>query len=336
MDSAFVNGYISIISSKFSNEELRTLRDSLYAYSLSWEIKPLPTAITPYDYQLPEEYKWYMVSKSQDCKLNGRSIGQYKMVLEKLLFFLKLPIKDITTQHLRYYIFECFRNKNTGEPLSPYTSNQRKSIIRSFFSWCFQNGIISSDPSAPLLQERTSGVEPRRPFTEEETERLRDSCDTPRTKAIVELLFSTGVRADECVNIKRSDIDMQERNIRILGKGNKLRTVFFNASTKLALQKYWRTLPDDIEYAFVSERRPYGKIKARSLNLLLKKLEKRANVENVIPHRFRHTFATRLEERGCPIEVIQELLGHSNLETTTRYAHQNKSRIKIEYNKYTI
>lgn len=336
MDSAFVNGYISIISSKFSNEELRTIRDSLYAYSLSWEIKPLPTAITTYDYQLPEEYKWYMVSKAQDCKLNGRSIEQYKKVLEKLLFFLKLPVKDITTQHLRYFIYETFRNKNTGEPLSPYTSNQRKSIIRSFFSWCFKNGLISSDPSAPLLQERTSGVEPRRPYTEEEAERLRDSCETPREKAVVELLFSTGARADECINIKRSDIDMHERTIRILGKGNKLRTVFFNVPTKLALQKYWKTLPDDVEYAFVRERRPYDKLKDRTLNFMLKKLEERANVKDVIPHRFRHTFATRLEERGCPIEVIQELLGHSNLETTTRYAHQNKSRIKAEYNKYTI
>jgi site-specific recombinase XerD len=174
------------------------------------------------------------------------------------------------------------------------------------------------------------------PYNEDESEKLRYACETPREKAIVELLFSTGVRADECLNIKRSDINMQERSIRILGKGNKLRTVFFNASTKLALEKYWATLPDTVEYAFVRERRPYNKMSDGSLTHILEKIAKRANVSNVIPHRFRHTFATRLEERGCPIEVIQELLGHTRVETTTRYAHQNKSRIKAEYNKYTI
>ena len=336
MDEAFINGYISTITSKFGEGELRIIRDSLHAYSLSWDIKPLPTAVAVADYQLPEQYKWFMLAKVQDGRMNQKSIRQYKFVLEHMLFFLKLPVVDITTQHLRYFIFETFKNQNTGKPLSPYTENQRISIIRSFFSWCLVNGFIATDPSAVLTQKRTNGVEPRTPYNEDESEKLRYACETPREKAIVELLFSTGVRADECLNIKRSDINMQERSIRILGKGNKLRTVFFNASTKLALEKYWATLPDTVEYAFVRERRPYNKMSDGSLTPILEKISKRANVPNVIPHRFRHTFATRLEERGCPIEVIQELLGHTRVETTTRYAHQNKSRIKAEYNKYTI
>lgn len=277
-----------------------------------------------------------MLAKSQDKKINKRSARQYKIELEKMLFFLKLPVKDITTQHLRVFMYTTFKNSRTGEPLSPYTANQRRSIIRSFFSWCCANGFISSDPAAVITTERTDGVKPREAFTEEETEKLKYACANLRDRAFIELLLSTGVRATECVNIKRSDINMHDRSIRVLGKGNKYRTVFFNAPTKIALQNYWTSLGADTDYAFVSLRKPFKQIKKHTLELRVAAVGKQSGVDNAIPHRFRHTFATRLEERGCPIEVIQELLGHSNISTTTRYAHQSSARIKAEYNRYIV
>ena len=335
MDDTFINGYIASIASKFDNGELRVIRDSLYAYSMNWEIKPLQTELVVAEYELPDEYKYFILSKTQDGKLSSRSVEQYNLVLKNLLYFCKLPVKDITTRHLRAYMFKAFKNQRTGEALSPYTANQRRSIIRSFFSWCYKNGFIESDPAAILSNERTNGIEPRAAFTEEEIVKIKYACANTRERAIVELLLSTGVRAEELVDIKRSDINMQDRSIRILGKGNKLRTVYFNASTKIALEKYWATLPAESEYAIARFRRPYTKISRNSLHEVVKAIADRAGVEKAMPHRFRHTFATRLEERGCPIEVIKDLLGHSEISTTMRYAHVSKAKTRAEYNRYT-
>lgn len=335
MDDTFINGYVASIASKFDSGELRVIRDSLYAYSMNWEIKPLQTELVVAEYELPDEYKYFILSKTQDGKLSSRSVEQYNLVLKDLLYFCKLPVKDITTRHLRAYMFKTFKNQRTGAALSPYTANQRKSIIRSFFSWCYKNGFIESDPAAILSNERTNGIEPRAAFTEEEIVKIKYACANTRERAIVELLLSTGVRAEELVNIKRSDINMQERSVRVLGKGNKLRTVYFNASTKIALEKYWSTLPEESEYAIVRFRRPYTKIARNQLHEAVKAIADRAGVEKAMPHRFRHTFATRLEERGCPIEVIKELLGHSEIATTLRYAHISGSKTQAEYNRYT-
>lgn len=334
MDSAFINGYVASITDKFGERELRLIRDSLYAYSLNWDIKPMETRVVPAEYQLPVEFKYFMASKKQDGKMSNKSAEQYNLTLGGLLYFCKMPVKDIGTQHIRAYLYETSTNRKTGKPISPYTSNQRKAIIRSFFSWCFANGFITSNPAAILSNERTDGVEPREPFSEEEVEKLKYACKTLRDRAIVETLLATGVRANECINIKRSDINMHDRSICILGKGNKYRTVFFNASAKVALQKYWASLETETNYAFVTLRKPYEQLGKHSLEDRLNKIGKLAGVDKTIPHRFRHTFATRLEERGCPIEVIQELLGHGSIATTTRYAHQNKSRIRAEYNRY--
>ena len=335
MDSTFINGYIASIASKFDDGELRVIRDSLYAYSINWEIKPLQTELALTEYELPDEYKYFLLSKTQDGKLSKRSVEQYDLVLKKLLHFCKVPVKDITTRHIRAYMFKTFKNQKTGEPLSPYTANQRRAIIRSFFSWCYRNGFIATDPSTVLSNERTTGIEPRLAFTEEEVVKIKYACENTRETAIVELLLSTGVRAEELVTIKRSDINMQERSIRVLGKGNKLRTVYFNAATKIALEKYWATLPEESEYAIVRFRRPYTKIARNQLYAAVKEIANRAGIDKAMPHRFRHTFASRLEERGCPIEVIKELLGHSEISTTIRYAHVSKAKTQAEYNRYT-
>lgn len=335
MDDTFINGYVASIASKFDSGELRVIRDSLYAYSVNWDIKPLKAELAIAEYALPDEYKYFILSKTQDGKLNSRSVEQYDRVLKDLLYFCKLPVKDITTRHLRVYMFKTFKNQRTGKLLSPYTANQRRAIIRSFFSWCCKNGFIPTDPAAILANERTNGIEPREAFTEEEIVKLKYACVNARERAIVELLLSTGVRAEEFVCIKRSDINMQDRSIRVLGKGNKLRTVYFNASTKVALEKYWTTLPEETEYAIVRFRRPYTKIARNSLHDTVKAIADRAGIEKAMPHRFRHTFATRLEERGCPIEVIKELLGHSEITTTLRYAHVSETKTQAEYNRYT-
>lgn len=335
MDNVFVSGYIATIQSRFNEQELRMIRDSLCAYSSSWDITPLKAEITEYDYQLPVEYKYFMVSKRQDGKMSDRSAGVYEAVLKSMLYSIKLPVSQIKTPHIRGYLYATDKNQNTGGELSPYTKNLKKSIIRSFFSWCLSNGYIDKNPASVLVNERTDGVKQREPYSDEEVEKLRFGCADARDKAIVEMLLATGVRATEFVNIKRSDINMSEKSITVLGKGNKLRTVFFNASAKIALLRYWETLPMITEYAFVIDRKPYTQIKRMSLNAVVRKIGKRGGVENVIVHRFRHTFATRLESRGCPLEVIRDLLGHSEIGTTTRYAHVSKEKTKAEYNRYT-
>jgi len=201
--TAFVDGFVAELGPRFSAEDTRFIRDKLYAFTLNFEVRPIQTAIVSVDYQLPMEYKMFMVSKKQDGRMNQRSARQYQMCLEDMLTTIKLPVQCIKTEHVRAYLFNRDINRNTGKPLSPYTRNAKKSMIRSFFTWLKENGYISENPTAVIKTEKTTSVEPREPLTDEEVELLKLTVTNLRDRALVEIMLATGVRVEElCLHQK--------------------------------------------------------------------------------------------------------------------------------------
>lgn len=333
MGKTFVDEFCFRIGARFDGEQLRFIREQLEIHVMGYEVKPVVTDLVTTDYQLPKEYFLYMATKQQDGKLSKKSFEQYKMCLTKMLYDLCLPLNGITVNHLRMHIAKISVNKNTGRALSQTTLDQRKSIIRSFFQWLYEEEYIDKDPSIRIKPVRAD-VKPREAYQDTQIESLRDACITDRDRAIVDLLTASGIRVAECSSLDREDLDIERREIKVFGKGGKYRTAYLNARTVVSLQRYLEGRHDDNPALFVTLRKPYGRFKASGIRCMLHGLDPDVPVGNIIPHRFRHTMATNAVTNGMPIESVQALLGHSMISTTMRYAHVSRHKVKRDHDLY--
>lgn len=331
--SNFANGFCTTLKDYFSDEQITEIKRRLDIYTMGYEIIPITTEIDDGEYQLPQELNIYLVTKQQDGKMSARSYEQYSMCLTKMLYDLRLPLSSITVNHLRMHIAKISTNHKTGEPLSQSTLNQRKCIIRSFFRWLYEEGYIQNNPAARIKPMRAS-VKPREAYQDTQIEILRDSCNNNRDRAIVDILTSSGIRITECVGLNKTDVDLQSRQMTVLGKGGKYRTAYFDARTVVSLKRYLDERKDDKEALFVGVRAPHERMTTDGVRKMLKKIEYRTNVPKVIPHRFRHTMATKALTNGMPVESIQALLGHSNISTTLRYAHMTNAKVRRDHDVY--
>ena len=171
-------------------------------------------------------------------------------------------------------------------------------------------------------------------YSDEALEQMRDDCTELRDLALIDMLASTGMRVGELVLLNRSDIDFEERECVVLGKGNKERIVYFDARTKLHLKQYLDSRTDDNEALFVSLKAPYNRLKIGGVEVRIRKIGKRLNIQKAHPHKFRRTLATMAIDKGMPIEQLQQLLGHRRIDTTLQYAMVKQSNVKIALRKY--
>ena len=165
-------------------------------------------------------------------------------------------------------------------------------------------------------------------------EMLRDACSEMRDLAMVDLLASTGMRVGELVKMNRDDIDFHERQCVVLGKGNKEREVYFNARTKIHLQRYLESRTDENPALFVALSSPHDRLTIGGVETRLRNLGKRVGLHKIHPHKFRRTLATMAIDKGMPIEQVQRLLGHVKIDTTLHYAMVNQTNVKMAHRKY--
>jgi len=240
------------------------------------------------------------------------------------------PIKNITTEDLRTYLSRYKEHNNS----SLITIDNMRRIYSSFFSWLEDENYIVKSPVRRIHKIKTAKII-KNTFTDENIEEMRDLCkDDIRNLVLVELLLSTGMRVGELVNLNRDDINFEERSCIVLGKGNKQREVYFDAKTKIHLEKYLKFRTDNEEALFVSKNEPHQRLTISGIELIIRNMGKNINIDRAYPHKFRRTLATMAIDKGMPIEQVQKLLGHVKIETTMHYAMVNQNNVKISHRKY--
>ena len=213
------------------------------------------------------------------------------------------------------------------------TIDNHRRNLSSFFTWLEAENYVLKSPMIRIHKIKTKKTV-KKIISDEDIEILRDNCNNKRDLAIIDLLYSTGIRVGELVNLNKEDIDFENRECIVMGKGNKERTVYFDAKTKLHLMNYLQTRKDNNNALFVSLDKPYDRLNISGVEVRLRKLGKKLGLEKVHPHKFRRTMATRAIDKGMPIEQVQQLLGHQSVDTTLQYAMVNQNNVKISHRRY--
>ena len=265
--------------------------------------------------------------KVEGC--SDRTVRYYRLTLKKALEQLGKHLTHITTEDLRTYL-SVYQEEHG---CSQRNIDNIRRILSSFFAWLEEEDYILKSPVRRIHKIRMAKVV-KETYSDETLEQLRDNCKTLRDLAMIDLLASTGMRVGELVRLNRADIDFTNRECVVFGKGSKERPVYFDARTKLHLQKYLASRQDDNPALFVSLQRPYNRLQISGVEIRLRELGHKLGIHKVHPHKFRRTLATRAIDKGMPIEQVQQLLGHSKIDTTMEYAMVDQRNVKLSHNKF--
>ena len=326
----FVNEILAELDTKLSGAEIRIVRDAITAVIVNYDVSPRNTDIVLASDVISQELKYFLVTK----KIEGKSEATLKQYFHSLKRFsekVRKATRDIRTEDIRLYLYQL----SNETKMSDVSLENQRVYICNFFHWAAANGYIDKDPAisiAPIKCEKKI----RKPLSDTEIERLRMACKSLKEKAIVDVLYSTGCRVSELINIKISDIDYEKREVQLYGKGKKQRIGYLNARAILNIRFMIGQRDYESEYLFESDRAPHTRISARRVEAIVKELGKRASIENVFPHRIRHTTATDALKRGMAVEQVQQLLGHERIETTLEYAKVSREEVKEKHAKYII
>ena len=258
-----------------------------------------------------------------------KTLKYYRTTIETMVASINKGIRHIQTEDLRSYLTD-YQSKNQS---SRVTIDNIRRILSSFFSWLEDEDYILKSPVRRIHKVKTA-TNIKETYTDEDLEKMRDNCTELRDLAMIDMLASTGMRVGEMVLLNRNDIDFNERECIVFGKGSKERVVYFDARTKIHLQNYLRSRKDDNPALFVSLKSPYERLKIGGVEVRLREFGKQLGLQRVYPHKFRRTLATTAIDKGMPIEQLQQLLGHRKIDTTLQYAMVKQSNVKIAHRKY--
>lgn len=275
------------------------------------------------------EYLSLFLSAKSVEGCSARTIDYYQATIEKMLTKIKTPVRKITTEEMRQYLSDYHQINNC----SKVTVDNIRRNISSFFFWLEEENHILKSPMRRIHKIKTN-KQVKDTISDEDIEKLRDNCNTKRDLAMVDLLYSTGIRVGELVNLNINDVNFTDRECVVLGKGGKERRVYFDAKTKLHLQDYLQSREDDDPALFITLNAPYKRLKISGVEIRIRTLGRKVNLTKIHPHKFRRTMATRAIDKGMPIEQVQKILGHSQIDTTMQYAIVNQGNVKISHQKY--
>ena len=258
-----------------------------------------------------------------------KTLHYYEASITNALASIGKPVKQITTDDLRLYLDTYQQRNNAGK----VTIDNVRRVLSSFFSWLEDEDYILKSPVRRIHKVKT-GKTVKETYSDEALEIMRDHAENIRDLALIDLLSSTGMRVGELVQLNREDIDFENRECIVFGKGDKERKVYFDARAKIHLQNYLAERSDDNPALFVTLLRPYDRLKISGVEIRLRELGRKLNIPKVHPHKFRRTLATMAIDKGMPIEQVQHLLGHQSIDTTMVYAQVSQSNVKISHRKY--
>ncbi len=329
MNDEFVNDVLRDMLAYLDNgqaEQLRrVLKHNLSGYDLQ---RKDDSAIEDTDVENARLTGAFLSAKRiEGC--SEKSLTYYRKTIETMSETIGKGITHITTNDLRSYLTDYQAERKS----SKVTIDNIRRILSSFFSWLEDEDYILKSPVRRIHKVKTA-VTIKETYTDEALETMRDHCDSLRDLALIDMLASTGMRVGELVLLNRDDINFEERECVVFGKGSKERMVYFDARTKIHLQNYLAQRTDSNNALFVSLKAPHERLQIGGVESRLRELGKRLLLPRVHPHKFRRTLATMAIDKGMPVEQLQRLLGHQRIDTTLQYAMVKQSNVKIAHRKY--
>ena len=276
-----------------------------------------------------EEFLNMFLSAKRIEGCSERTIAYYQMTVQHMISTTEKNVRKITTEEIREYLANYQKRNNC----SNVTVDNVRRNISSFFSWLEEEDYILKSPMKRIHKIKTKKVV-KSTISDEGIEKLRDGCKEKRDLAMIDLLYSTGIRVGELVNLNVDDIDLEGRECIVYGKGDKERRVYFDAKAKVHLKEYIEQRKDNNKALFVTLDAPYDRLKISGVEIRLRNLGRKLQLERIHPHKFRRSMATRAIDKGMPIEQVQKILGHSQIDTTMQYAMVNQNNVKTSHQKY--
>ena len=294
-----------------------------------YEIRRACTDLIPAS-GLPEIVKLYCAALAVENKALG-TIDGYRRDLFRFFETVRKPFNQITTNDIRVYLY----SRQQEGCLAKSSVEHLRVVINAFYNWLVDEEYIDRNPARRIepIKVPRSG---RQALFALDLEYLRKACQSPREKALIDFLYSTGCRISECAALDLADINWTDRSVLIRhGKGDKQRVVYFNAESEVSLHEYIRSRPHESSALFCKTRAPYGHITREALEKEVRKIRDRVGLSvTVTPHVLRHTFATTALNNGAPVQHVQQMLGHASLDTTMIYTHHQQDDIRASHRKY--
>ncbi len=308
-------------------EILDRIERTLYIQLKEYEVQERNTEVVVYDNSNLGLVKKFIATKKLEGK-SERTLKKYQPELEKLINFLDKKIYEVDTYDLRLYL-ALYKEKRK---ITNRTLENLRKTISSFFTWLHDEGIIGKNPAKALKRIKYEHIV-RKPFSSVEREKLKNACDIIRDLALTEFLYASGLRVSEVISLNRDSIDFVTREATVIGKGGKERRFFLSEICTEYLRQYLNARTDNNIALFTSKKMPYNRLTKEGVEVIVKKIGKKAGVPNVHPHRFRRTLATDLVKKNVPIQDVAQILGHSDLRTTQVYVCLDQEAIKYNYNR---
>lgn len=325
MKEQFIAAVLQQMLPHLNNEQLRKLRVAMEFCLHGVEVAQ---AEQPQEQDHADETAAFIAAKRiEGC--SEKTLTYYRKTIDAMTVAVGKPVQRITTDDIRQYLTAYQIQRKS----SKVTIDNIRRILGTFYSWLEDEDYIVKSPVRRIHKVKTAKVI-KDTYTDEALEQMRDNCDSLRDLAIIDLLASSGMRVGELVALNRDDINFNERECVVFGKGNKERLVYFDARTKIHLQNYLDSRTDGDPALFVTLRAPHARLQIGGVEMRLRQLGRRLSIPKVHPHKFRRTLATSAIDKGMPIEQVQQLLGHQKIDTTMHYAMVKQQNVKLAHRKY--
>lgn len=320
-----VQGMLPYLNNTQIEELQKVLKHALFGKIITESVQRNETELMEENRQLVSLF--IGAKRIEGC--SEKSLKYYQITIETMIAVIGKDIRQIMTDDLRTYLAEYQQKKKS----SRVTIDNIRRILSSFFSWLEDEDYILKSPVRRIHKVKTTSSI-KETYSDESLELMRDSCIELRDLAIIDMLASTGMRVGEMVLLNKEDINFNERECIVLGKGDKERLVYFDARTKIHLTNYLESRTDNNPALFVSLKEPYNRLQIGGIEVRIRELGRKLEIIKSHPHKFRRTLATMAIDKGMPIEQLQKLLGHKRIDTTLQYAMVKQSNVKMAHRKY--
>lgn len=328
MKEQLINRILHCMQDTLQEDQMRDLRGVLQSVLCIYHVEMKKQEIRTVNDSWREDLEDYLASKALAGK-SSETLKRYRYELSRLLSYVNKETTDVTSGDISTYLraYKCIRK------VSNQTLKNVRSVYSSFFAWMRDRDRITKNPIL-MVEEIKVEKRIRKPFTDEERERMFRKCTTLRDKAMMEFLYSTAVRVSEMISLSISDVRFASQELLVVGKGSKERRVYLNDKSNMYLREYLQSRTDDNPALFVSQKSPHKRLSKTGVEDIIRRIGKLAGVSDAYPHRFRRTAATNALNRGMPVQEVAQLLGHEKLETTMIYCTIDQTMVQQHHKIY--